>query len=214
MVLRVQTLHHSQLSPLFFFTASLPSSFCDIMAAQSPLIRGANGAHAICHHPLCNPPCTATLKSRIQAAEMEKHVHGCLTDEVSMMARDGATITPAHFSGVRTMIEERELELETECCPQLQWALSQHQQDAICNHGDGACPAMQPARMVEESEITKHAQGLLQDEASIRAVDTAKMKEGKQATMVRQTEQEKHAHGQLQGERAIMEADIPITISR
>jgi glutamine phosphoribosylpyrophosphate amidotransferase len=54
---------------------------------------------------------------------------------------------------------------------------------------------------------------LLQDEASIRAADTAKMREGKRATMVRQAEKEKHAHGHLQDERAIVEADISTATS-
>jgi hypothetical protein len=154
-----------------------------------------------------------SLESRIQAAEMEKHAHGCLTDEASIMARDGATITPALSSGVKSVIEERELELLTGPCSQLEWALSQRHQDAPCNHGDKPCPAMRRARMVEESEIDKHAQGLLQDEASIRAADTDKMREGKRATMVRQAEKEKHAHGHLQDERAIVEADISTATS-
>jgi hypothetical protein len=145
---------------------------------------------------------------------MEKHAHGCLTDEASIIARDGDTIAPAHDSGVKSMIKERELELATERCPQLEWALSQGQQDATCKHGEEGCPANRRARMVEQCEIEKHAQGLLQDEVSIRAADTAKMREGKQGTMVRQTEQEKHAHGRLQDERAIMKADIPISSSR
>jgi hypothetical protein len=152
-----------------------------------------------------------TLESRIQPAEMEKHAHGCLTDEASIMARDGAPIAPASASGVKSMIEERELELLTGPCPPLEWALSQRQQDATC--GEEACPAMRRARMVEKSEIDKHAQGLLQDEFSIRALDTAKMREGKHATMVRQAEKEKHAHGHLQDERAIMEANMPAATS-
>lgn len=183
------------------------------MAAQFSLIRGAQGAHALCQPSLSNAPCSAEVEERIEAAEMEKHAHGCLTDEASIEARDGATTNPNHYSGARSMIEERERELHNESCPQLEWALAQGRQDTTCSHDGGVCPAKQRARMIEQSEINKHAQGLLQDEASIKAVDMAKMREGKQATMVRQTENEKHAHGNLQDERAIMEADIPTALS-
>jgi hypothetical protein len=59
-----------------------------------------------------NPLCSEEAESRIEdAAEVEKHVHGCLTDEASLMAKDGATITPAHDSGVKSLIKERDLEL-------------------------------------------------------------------------------------------------------
>jgi hypothetical protein len=68
--------------------------------------------------------------------------------------------------------------------------------------------------MIEQYEINKHAQGLLQDEASIKAMDIAKMKVGKEATMMRQADNEKHAHGHLHDERAIMEAGMVATSSR
>jgi hypothetical protein len=68
--------------------------------------------------------------------------------------------------------------------------------------------------MIEQCEINKHAQGLLQDEASIKAMDIAKMKVGKEATMMRQADNEKHAHGHLHDERAIMEAGMVATSSR
>jgi hypothetical protein len=187
------------------------------MATQSPLIRGTNGPHAGCHHPLSNPHFTAAIEARIQDAEMEKRVHGHLTDEASIMAKDGgSTISPAHDSGAKSMIRERELELETERCPQLEchWALSQGQQPSgACKHSEEGCPYDRRAKMVEQCETDKHAQGLLQDESSIEAVDAAKMREGKKATLVRQAEKEKHAHGHLQQERAIVEAGIPTTSS-
>lgn len=148
----------------------------------------------------------------IQDTEMEKHVHGCLTDEASIMAKDGSTITPAHDFGVKSVIKDRELKMAARHCPQLGWALSQ-QQDPKCTHCQEGCPVKRRARLVEQCEIDKHAQGLLDNESCIRAVDIAKMSEGRKATMVRQTEKEKHAHGHLQDVRAIIEADIPATSS-
>jgi len=59
------------------------------------------------------------------------------------------------------------------------------------------------AAMIERIEKDKHAQGLQQDEASIKSMDAAIMREGKLATMVRQTEIEKHAHGPLTDEQDI-----------
>ena len=91
------------------------------MAAQSPLTRGANGPRTTCRHPFSSTsPFTAAIASRIQDAEMEKHAHGCLNDEVSIMASGGGTIDPAHGSGTSIMIKERELELEAERCPEME----------------------------------------------------------------------------------------------
>ena len=68
------------------------------MAAQFPHIRSANGAHALCDYPLSNAPCSGEVEQRISAAELEKHAHGYLTDEASILARDGGETSPSHDS--------------------------------------------------------------------------------------------------------------------
>ena len=180
------------------------------MTSASPLIRGANGSHAMCHHA----PCTADVEERIQAAEMEKHAHGCLTDEATIAARDGASITPGHASGATSTINDREAELRAERSTQSHWSLAQDGLLPAYSHEEAMWADAQRSKMVEHSEVDKHAQGLLVDELAIHEEDMAHMREGQRATMVRDTENEKLAHGNLQDERVIMDAHIPASLSR
>jgi hypothetical protein len=164
-------------------------------------------------HAFRNALNRAELESRIEEAEMEKHAHGPLTDEAAIMARDGATTDAGRHSAVSSMLEEREVDSERTHSFRPEWSLPRDSPAATGDNGEAARQqAKKRAEVVEQSEVDKHAQGRLQDEASIKAVDAAHMREGKRATMVRHTENEKHAHGHLEDERRIIDAAIPTAL--